>query len=146
MTSVYQNNSRSLKQKRINSPGSKQVYFPPKVRQENKRIYTREIKSKNEKILEIFNEEFEEIFPNILLISKEEFLTVIFQRTEIIINEYFRNKDINENSFQDYINQSKKTIKEKYEINYNILSKSYNNYVFKQMIMLTTHVNMHILN
>ena len=59
MTSVYQNNSRSLKQKGINSPGSKQVYFPPKVRQENKRIYTREIKSKNEK--NIFNEEFEEI-------------------------------------------------------------------------------------
>ena len=129
MTSVYQNNSRSLKQKGINSPGSKQVYFPPKVRQENKRIYSREIKSKNEKILEIFNEEFEEIFPNILLISKEEFLTEIFQRTEIIINEYFRNKDINENSFQEYINQSKKTIKEKYEINYNILSKSYNNYI-----------------
>ena len=144
MTSVYQNNSRSLKQKGINSPGSKQVYFPPKVRQENKRIYTREIKSKNEK--NIFNEEFEEIFPNILLISKEEFLTVIFQRTEIIINEYFRNKDINENSFQEYINQSKKTIKEKYEINYNILSKSYNNYVFKQMIMLTIHVNIHTLN
>ena len=144
MTSVYQNNSRSLKQKGINSPGSKQVYFPPKVKQENKRIYTREIKSKNEK--NIFNEEFEEIFPNILLISKEEFLTEIFQRTEIIINEYFRNKDINENSFPEYINQSKKTIKEKYEINYNILSKSCNNYVFKQMIMLTIHVNIHILN
>ena len=144
MTSVYQNNSRSLKQKGINSPGSKQVYFPPKVRQENKRIYSREIKSKNEK--NIFNEEFEEIFPNILLISKEEFLTEIFQRTEIIINEYFCNKDINENSFPEYINQSKKTIKEKYEINYNILSKSCNNYVFKQMIMLITHVNMHILN
>jgi hypothetical protein len=144
MTSVYQNNSRSLKQKGINSPASKQVYFPPKVKQENKRIYTREIKSKNEK--NIFNEEFEEIFPNILLISKEEFLTEIFQRTEIIINEYFCNKDINENSFPEYINQSKKTIKEKYEINYNILSKSCNNYVFKQMIMLITHVNMHILN
>ena len=144
MTSVYQNNSRSLKQKGINSPASKQVYFPPKVKQENKRIYTREIKSKNEK--NIFNEEFEEIFQNILLISKEEFLTEIFQRTEIIINEYFCNKDINENSFPEYINQSKKTIKEKYEINYNILSKSSNNYVFKQMIMLITHVNMHILN
>ena len=127
MTSVYQNNSRSLKQKRLNSPVGKQKSFLQKSKYELTK--NSETKSTNEKILEIYNIEFEEQLPNILLISKEEFLNEISLRIEVIIKELFSKQEINEKSFEEYLKESNKMIIEKYEINYTILSKSYNNYL-----------------
>jgi len=130
MTSVYQNNSRSLKQKRLKSPGGKQKISLQRPKQELTKNSS-ETKSIKEKILEIYNIEFEEHLPNILLISKEEFLKEISLRIEIIIKELFSKQEINEKSFEENLKESNKMIIEKYEINYSILLKAYNNYLNK---------------
>ena len=124
MNPNYMNN-RSLKQKRT-TPSLNQIYHLSRPKQEIIKVQSKKEEIfRNEKITEIYNNEFEDYFPNILLIPKEEFLKEISIRIELIIKELFTEEEIKENSFKDYITESNKIINEKYQNNYNILSKSY---------------------
>ena len=128
MNPNYMNN-RSLKQKRT-TPSLNQIYHLSRPKQEIIKVQSKKEEIfRNEKITEIYKNEFEDYFPNILLISKEEFLKEISIRIELIIKELFTEEEIKENSFKDYITESNKIINEKYQNNYNILSKSYENYL-----------------
>ena len=122
-------NNRSVRQKRT-TPSFNQIYQLSKPKQEIIKIQSKNDEiTRNEKITEIYNSEYEDFFENILLISKVDFLKEISNRIELIIKELFTEEEIKEKSFKDYITESNKIINEKYQNNYNILSKSYNNYL-----------------
>ena len=122
-------NNRSLRPKRT-TPTLNQIYHLSKPKQEIIKVQSKNDEIiRNEKITEIYNSEFEDYFQNILLLSKDDFLKEISYRIELIIKELFTEEEIKEKSFKDFITESNKIINEKYQNNYNILSKSYNNYL-----------------
>ena len=112
--------------KRLKRINSSKRNLPPKP---GKSI--NDLLSTKEKICEIYNDEFEDFFPNILLMSKEDFFTEITYRIEIIISEIFSKEEIEEKNIKELLKESNSIINEKYENNYNILSKAYYNYISK---------------
>ncbi len=127
MLSTSNSNLLNIKPKRINSPYNKTLNFPPKPRHEF-RYHTKNGINPHDKIIEIFNIEFEDELPYILLKSKEEFLSEINSTSEIILNELYSNKEIIEEKFQNILLEADKIINDKYIKNYNFLSKAWNEY------------------
>ena len=101
--------------KRLKRINSSKRNLPPKP---GKSI--NDLLSTKEKICEIYNDEFEDFFPNILLMSKEDFFTEITYRIEIIISEIFSKEEIEEKNIKELLKESNSIINEKYENNYNI--------------------------
>ena len=120
MLSTSNSNLLNIKPKRINSPYNKTLNFPPKPKHEF-RYHTKNGINPHDKIIEIFNIEFEDELPYILLKSKEEFLSEINSTSEIILNELYSNKEIIEEKFQNILLEADKIINDKYIKNYNFL-------------------------
>ena len=127
MLSTSNNNLLNIKPKRLNSPYNKNLNFPPKPRHEFK-SHTKNGINLHDKIIEIFNTEFEDELPYILLKSKEDFLSEINSTSEIILNELYSNKEITEEKFQNSLLEAEKIINDKYIKNFNFLSKAWNEY------------------
>ena len=82
----------------------------------------------SKKIMDLFMKEYEELFPEILLMSKLRFLSNIKKGVVSILENLYTNIINNDQKLQSLINNIYKDIEEKYEIEYTTLEKEWNNY------------------
>ena len=85
------------------------------------------IKELSEIIINIFNQEYEEIFPNILLLSKELFLSQMKNNTNSFLEKIYTEKIKENKNILLLIEENLKKIEEKYENDFNIINNEYIN-------------------
>ena len=81
----------------------------------------------SELIINIFNQEYEEIFQNILLYSKENFLLELENNVLSFLEKIYKEEAKENNNFQILIKDNLKIIEEKYDLDYNIIKNEYTN-------------------
>ena len=84
-------------------------------------------KELSELIINIFNQEYEEVFPNILLLSKEIFLSQLKNNIISVIEKIYTEKIKENKNILLLIEENLKKIEEKYENNFNIINNEYMN-------------------
>ena len=90
-----------------------------------------DIKNINEvskKINNIFIKEYEDLFPEILLMSKNQFLSNIKKGVLSTLEDLYTNIIKDNSKIQELINDNSIKIEEKYETNYNLLEKEWTNF------------------
>ena len=120
------NPSNIIKQKRLSSPFTNIINFPPKPRNDIKNHKLNN--PSHNKIIEIYNTEFDDELPFILIKNKEDFLKEIRSTSEIILQEIYSNKEISDEDFQSILKGVEKDINEKYQKNLKILSNAWSDY------------------
>ena len=78
-------------------------------------------------ILNIFNQEYEEIFQNILIYPKEKFLLELKENVCSFLEKLYKERAKEDKNFQILIENNLKIYEEKYESDYNIIKNEYIN-------------------
>ena len=100
---------------------------PPKS--DNNKLSSLYLKTLNEKINEIFNSQYEDNFPSILLLKQKDFLSLISSNALLFLKEIYQNNELFSSYAKDSIKKSENLIKDKYLSQYKILSSAYNTYL-----------------
>lgn len=100
---------------------------PPKP--DNNKSSTLYLKSLNEKINEIFNTQYEDNFPSILILKQRDFLSLISSNALLFLKEIYQNNELSSSYAKDSIKKSENLIKEKYLSQYKVLSFVWNSYL-----------------
>ena len=92
----------------------------------------------NSKLIALFEAEILEIFPNILIISKNEFINLIESRIKTSITEQYPNDNIEKifknNKFNNIFNKNMQILQEKYILYMKELTESWENYKIRLSI------------
>ena len=82
----------------------------------------------SKKIKNFISNEYEEIFPEILVMPRKQFLTNIKKGAFSNLEDLYTDIIKQDSKFQYLFNDNFKNIEEKYELNYNLLKKEWANY------------------
>ena len=102
-----------------------------KLSEEKLNKYNEEIKNTQEmstKIKSFLLKEYEEIFPGILTMSKKQFLQNIKKSVFLTLEDLYTNIIKEDTQLQDIFNKNFIKIEDKYEDNYNLLKKEWENF------------------
>ena len=86
----------------------------------------------SKKIENFFIKDYEAIFPEILLISKNQFLSNIKKGVYSTLEDLYTDNIKFDKTFQSLVDDNLKKIEKKYEINYKLLKKEWTNYNYNK--------------
>ena len=109
-----------------------------------------DIKILSEKINEMYEDEFKEAFKQILLLSKEDFMSFIINGIRILLIEIYGEENLNDDNLIKIQEKSFNKIEKEYQTHYRKLNHAWNNYIReknknKENINYLTNVNFYQL-
>ena len=80
------------------------------------------------KINQLFTDEYEEVFEDILLLNEKQFFSHLKNRVESELEQIYSDKIFSEKKFNKIFEKVINTIKDDYKEDYDLLNNSYNEY------------------
>jgi hypothetical protein len=88
-----------------------------------------DLKILSEKITKMYEDEFKEAFKQILLLSKEDFMSFIINGIRILLIEMYGEENLNDDNLIKIQEKSFNKIEKEYQMNYRKLNYAWNNYI-----------------
>ncbi len=106
-------------------------HITSKLTEEKISKYKEDIKNKEEMsqiIIDVLTQEYEEKFPEILILSKDDFLQKIKTAILSTLEEKYTNIIKEDEKFQILLDEKMKNFEKEYDINYDLLKNKWDNY------------------